>query len=610
MRSMKTSGGLTRGRGMTDVQRTLWLLGSPICASFNESIQCLTGVQFHTSEQHKEVGGTRLKKDYADAAALTNYLVERSPFTKSEELFCLETGEVADCNVNTFEAKQIGEQILAKMVDIPVLQYKYTKKDQVVIMKTKSSVTIDDEVLHVDPQLLFQRLLATVKVGNTAKLEEAFSYELSTVPVSLFGEDFLMREANKPQLGDAILKFTGVGRGSLPEKVTYVIDGGWLMFRIPNWRKGTTFDAICQLYIAYVIQNYGINSTVVFDGGYDLSSTKDTTHLRRTKGKKGKQVRLNSQLQLTMKKEDFLLHKSNKQHFLEMLTAKMVENGLSAIQDSGDADRLIVSTALDLSKTHPVAIIGDDTDLLAITLQHATNEHEIYITAPPKSKSLDKPKLWDIAHMLGKLGENCNCMGLVHAILGCDTTSRVQNVGKRSAFLKLLTDTKFKQIARQFYDSDSKPEDIICAGEKLLLLIYGAKENTLDKLRFSKFGHKIATSTVVVTPDSLCPTSDAAGLHSLRVYHQVQAWMGNDIPPLNWGWYMRKDNHLMPIMMSSPPAPQSLLKVIRCTCTTDCQGRCTCYKFQLKCTYLCCNCKGVSCLNCEDAAELIAEHST
>ena len=150
---------------------------------------------------------------------------------------------------------------------------------------------------------------------------------------------------------------------------------------------------------------------MVFDGAYELPSTKDTTHLRRTKGRKGKEVRFNRQVKLSMKKEDFLLHKGNKQHFLEMLTEMMNESSLSAIQASGDADRLIGSTALDLSKTHPVAIVGEDTDLLAITMQHATKEHAILLTAPPKSKSKEKPKLRDIAHVRGKLGEKCHwCM--------------------------------------------------------------------------------------------------------------------------------------------------------------------------------------------------------
>ena len=112
-------------------------------------------------------------------------------------------------------------------------------------------------------------------------------------------------------------------------------------------------------------------------------------------------------------------------------------------------------------------------------MQHATKEYAIFLTAPPKSKSKEKPKLWDIAHVHGKLGEKCHYMGLVHAILGCDTTSRIQNIGKRLAFLKLLSDDTFKQSADKFYDSDVSSEEVIGAGEKLLLMIFGAKEKTL-----------------------------------------------------------------------------------------------------------------------------------
>ena len=35
MRSLKTSGGLTRGRGMTENQHLLWLLSEPACAEVN-----------------------------------------------------------------------------------------------------------------------------------------------------------------------------------------------------------------------------------------------------------------------------------------------------------------------------------------------------------------------------------------------------------------------------------------------------------------------------------------------------------------------------------------------------------------------------------------------
>ena len=39
MRSMKTSGGLTRGRGMTEKQLRTWLLAMPACAEVNRAMQ-------------------------------------------------------------------------------------------------------------------------------------------------------------------------------------------------------------------------------------------------------------------------------------------------------------------------------------------------------------------------------------------------------------------------------------------------------------------------------------------------------------------------------------------------------------------------------------------
>ena len=50
------------------------------------------------------------------------------------------------------------------------------------------------------------------------------------------------------------------------------------------------------------------------------------------------------------------------------------------------------------------------------------------------------------------------------------------------------------------------------AGEKILLMIFGGREETLNKF-LSKFCEKVATSTEVVTPESLCPSADAADLY-------------------------------------------------------------------------------------------------
>ena len=43
MRSVETTGGPTRGRGITQIQRLVWLLSMPFTAEVNSSMQCLTG---------------------------------------------------------------------------------------------------------------------------------------------------------------------------------------------------------------------------------------------------------------------------------------------------------------------------------------------------------------------------------------------------------------------------------------------------------------------------------------------------------------------------------------------------------------------------------------
>ena len=41
MRTLKTSGGLTRGRGMTEQQRLTWVMAMPVCAEVNRVMQDL-----------------------------------------------------------------------------------------------------------------------------------------------------------------------------------------------------------------------------------------------------------------------------------------------------------------------------------------------------------------------------------------------------------------------------------------------------------------------------------------------------------------------------------------------------------------------------------------
>ena len=80
MRSLKSVGGMTHGRGMTELQRSLWLLSTPACAEINKAMQSFTDILYEGGEQHKDATKSRLDKDYQDAILLMRYLIERNPF--------------------------------------------------------------------------------------------------------------------------------------------------------------------------------------------------------------------------------------------------------------------------------------------------------------------------------------------------------------------------------------------------------------------------------------------------------------------------------------------------------------------------------------------------
>ena len=115
MRSLKTSAGLTRGRGMSERQRAIWLLSMPVTAEVNRAMQDFTGTKYQTSDQHKDTAQERIARDHSDGLKILQYLQERDPFTAEENLINLSTGEVADESVNVHQAFEIGEKLICGM---------------------------------------------------------------------------------------------------------------------------------------------------------------------------------------------------------------------------------------------------------------------------------------------------------------------------------------------------------------------------------------------------------------------------------------------------------------------------------------------------------------
>jgi hypothetical protein len=609
MRFLKSTGGVTRGRGMSETQMAVWLMSLPANAEINNAMQQFTGTTFYTSNQHKDTNPTRTARDDNDTRKILAFFQDHSPFDETDGVLRnIETGVAADSRVNADQAKTIGETIVESMAGKFVNEYSFKRSNQIVTLSDKTSVRITGEAVSIDPQLLFQRITA-IADRYYEDVSGLFQYELSSVPSSLFDNTGLPRLAQKSQLADAIWKLGDCAIDSteinIDKRKHYVIDGGSLLHRIP-WAKNMTFGAIFDLYLNYITQRYP-EATVVFDGYTEGPSIKDTTHLRRCNGIIGNQVKFGPDTPFKSKKESFLSNSENKQTFIKHLGSYLVDHDVTVRHAAGDADMLIVETAIEHAEQEITYVIGEDTDLLVLLCYHVQNSSQnVYLRSDIRQNRQSLRKIWDIHKTQAVLTRSvCDLLPFLHALTGCDSTSRIFGIGKSSALKELIVNTSLQEAAKQFMLSRSA-KDIGNLGERaLIILLDGDSCISLDTLRYRKFAVKVMTGKSFVQIHSLPPTSDAAFFHSQRVYLQTQIWIGNTtLKPEDWGWDLTA-NKYTPIKCTLPPAPDTLLNVIRCNCKSSCDNKkCSCRRHGLECSQSCGSCRGVGCSNSPTLAEI------
>ena len=111
----------------------------------------------------------------------------------------------------------------------------------------------------------------------------------------------------------------------------------------------------------------------------------------------------------------------------------------------GDADVLIVETTVQSAMSCETTLVGDDTDLLVRLCFHAMEDYcEVFFKPEIRSGTKKSPRCWNIKYLQRVLRRAvCNNLMFAHAILGCDTTSRVFSMGKGHALKHIRSDNHF-----------------------------------------------------------------------------------------------------------------------------------------------------------------------
>ena len=85
---------------------------------------------------------------------------------------------------------------------------------------------------------------------------------------------------------------------------------------------------------------------------------------------------------LQTKKEEFLTNPKNKQRFINMLGSRLEGEGCHVHHAEGDADFLVMKTAVECADHIDTVVIADDTDILILLIHHGHTKHNMVPTQP------------------------------------------------------------------------------------------------------------------------------------------------------------------------------------------------------------------------------------
>lgn len=472
MRSMNVQGGPFR-RGASESVVHQWIEASINCQDIIEGMEEFCAVSSDTSLQHTDARDATVKRDDMDLAKIEDFLGAHNPFRQGP-LMNIATGVTGDDKINCCDALEVGVQCMQKLDNVCFKDLKLSKKDKVMpLLTVNSKMKIHDEVVPIDPSLLFQRIC--VSRNFDTDVASFFKFELAPYPLSLFDEGG-MRKTQKASFFELFSDIQNINLSQ--KKYSFVIDGGMLLHRV-KWRQGQTFHSICTSYVDYLQRNYDGEVIVVFDG-YKDDGVKSMERTRRTLKESCIDIVFSEEMSLTITQQKFLSNNRNKERLINMLGRYLSSFNISCCQADSDADRLIVTTAI--NQGHDVVIVSEDTDVLVLFTAVVKTNQKIFFSKPSKGQAAEKFYATN-SFSLPKCKEH---ILFLHALTGCDTTSAFWNRGKNS-FAKIFERrVDLQENAAIFQLENVDPKDLYAAGLKCILALYGAPKGTasLDDYRF------------------------------------------------------------------------------------------------------------------------------
>ena len=649
-RDTKSKGGIV-GFSLNKGAVQRWLITSHERAAITQACRQMAGLSATNEESViKEKGKTRMSVDENDVkkvqSTLNNWV---NPFVPSDtdDLCHLASGMTASKKVeeDLLRAHDKGTEAVTTFIRKRLTTTEVSFYDPIPKLKlatfdsmTVSSVKIGGkEVMLKADRDLFARLLVVAQTREM-DLREVFKYSLGPLPWSLASTDGSLCKTVKSKLLESLSE--GVEPAEdVPPTTALIVDGMAIlqsMKEIP-----ATFEELATAVFDSVVPKTALARRVDFvtDRYPDISIKNPERAKRATAG--AVKVKITGAGQKCPKQwKKFLSSGENKRALTRFLLQQWSRDSYAdrignrniyfAVEDKCFRLSVIIGKVVceeipELNSNHEEA----DTKLLLHTKHASENgEASIIIKSPDTDVAIlachfckdiparilimKKEKTRNIFLEISAIADAagphlCDALPGLHAFTGCDATSAFSGKGKKTALKLCVMDPLACGGMAALGDSFDLETVPFRECEKFVCQMYGRPRLAdVNECRYVTFCAKQGLS------QSLPPCQDALLQHTMRANYQAAIWRNALIanpqvpPPEGHGWLIA-DGQLDINWMSLPPAPEALLELILCGCTTDCTtGHCTCKRNGVSCAESCqCGdgCKNPHNYTWEDEAE-------
>ena len=258
-----------------------------------------------------------------------------------------------------------------------------------------------------------------------------------------------------------------------------------------------------------------------------------------------------------------------------------------------EADTLMILHAIDVASCNPfrkVIVCSLDTDVFLLLIHH-------YESLSAETHFLtgfgDRKRIISVGDAFNSLPKHRQSLLGFHAFTSCDTTSKFAGKTKLTCWRTLMkADQSVIRAFEKLGDEEIMWEEVSTGLEWFVCSLFSNSKVPAGQQELAKVRWRIFSTTQ--NADKLPPTCGALKYKILRSHLATSIWKDaykaktRELDPVDYGWYSNDDGKMMPKTTDESPAPESVIELCVCSCTSGCNTNlCTCRRNRMWCTDMC-----------------------